>query len=124
MPAGCAPSAMRQAWKPCLHLWDVHGNGDQLVGIRVRQWPEQCCVDNAEDRGVRAHAQGKRADGSEREARTLTQTTEREPNVLTHLIDRAQDPHVTCFFNSQRDVPDSLFARPQRSTAVCERSNS
>jgi len=59
---------------------------DQPVGVFERQRTEQHCIDDAEDRGVRANAQRKREYSHNCEALVLEQHSHTKPQVLKHLI--------------------------------------
>jgi hypothetical protein len=58
----------------------------------VRQWGQQDGLDDAENRGGGANAQGKRQHRGERKSRTLPETAERGRQILAKDVD-----HVTIF---------------------------
>ena len=59
---------------------------DEPVGLGERQRLQQDCVDDAEDRAVRADAEGQRRDGHEREAGRLPQPSQRVDEVLAQGV--------------------------------------
>src|SRR5262249_11811707 len=54
----------------------------ELRGIAVRQLAQQCCVDQAEDGGVRTNAERQCHQGSSDEARFLAPLSETESQIL------------------------------------------
>ena len=61
----------------------VHAH--ELAGLRIRQRLQQHAVDHAEDRGRRAHAQGERQHGHDREARRLDQLPNRVARIAQNV---------------------------------------
>ena len=58
---------------------------DELLGVRHRQGLEQDRVDDGEDGGVGADAEGQRQDGGGGKPAILPEQAEPEPYVLQHL---------------------------------------
>jgi hypothetical protein len=61
-------------------------HADQLVGVRVRQGLQQHAVNDAEDRRVRADAEGEREDGGRRETGLLPQHANGVAHVLQEIL--------------------------------------
>ena len=64
-------------------------DGGQPSGLGKRQRLEQQRVDDGEDRGVDADADGQRDEGDEREARRLAQHAERVAQVADEGLEHA-----------------------------------
>jgi len=65
-----------------LTLGRLFQHAHDAVGVRVRQGPEEHAVDKAEDRGVRADAQGQRQDRNGGESGAAAQRSEGVSQVL------------------------------------------
>ena len=76
--------ARRAADHPGAGVGVVHM--DELPGLRHRQRLQQHGIDDREDRGVGADAEGERQDRRGREAAVLPQQPEPEPYVLQHSV--------------------------------------
>ena len=57
---------------------------DEIVGVRIRQRPQQDGLDDGEDRGVGADAQRQRQNGGDREERLSAEQTNTVPQVVEH----------------------------------------
>ena len=64
---------------------------DEAPGIGIGKWREEHALDDAEDRGVGADAEGERRDGRQREAGALRESPERVLEVLR------QSPHASSY---------------------------
>ena len=57
---------------------------DEIVGVRIRQRPQQHGLDDGEHRGVGADAERQRQDGGDREQRLPAEQTNTVPQVVEH----------------------------------------
>jgi len=58
------------------------------LGLRVGQWLQQHCLDDAVDRASSANAESQRQDGDENEARARSKRTKCIANVMTDGVHR------------------------------------
>ena len=97
---------------------------DELRRVAIRQRPEKRVVHDRKDRGVRAHAERKRARGDGREARRFAQRAERIPHVAQEIFGEAHAANVTALLLQLRDRADferdaPLAPRPARGRRGC-----
>jgi hypothetical protein len=70
------------------------GDGGQAIGFGVGQRVQQDGFDDAEDGGVRAHAQGQREHGDRREGGVARQRAQPETDVLAKRFERRKRVHL------------------------------
>jgi hypothetical protein len=81
---------------------------DERIGVGHRERPQQRGVDQAEDRGIRAAADGERQHDGGRQHRRLPQLAETVPRILHRRLEPLDDADRPRFF---RDPP--RVAQPQ-----------
>ena len=106
-------------------LFDHH----ELVAVRVGQRPQQELIDDGEDSGVAADAEGQRQDHSERKARAAPQATSRVSDVAGDIFCNAQRPLVVAALLEPRQAaelppggaPRVGVVQPVTSVVACQR---
>ena len=78
---------------------------DQPVGPWIRQRPEEDGIDEGEDRGVCADAEGERQDRDRAETRALPQGAQREPDILANAVEKREAARVPALLFPRLDRP-------------------
>ena len=98
------------------HSAKVEADQREPLRIRVRQWPQQYAVGDAEDGDVGADPEPQDEDGHGRESWTPAQRAQAIPQVLHEVFDASCSPHVPALLfdlldateRTQRGVPSLL----------------
>jgi hypothetical protein len=106
-------------------LFDHH----EFVAVWVRQRPQQELIDDGEDSGVAADAEGQRQDHGERKARAAPEPASGVPGVSRDIFDQAHRPLVVAAFLEPRQIAELPpggasgvdVAQPVASVVACER---
>jgi hypothetical protein len=97
---------------------NLRTNGDEVVGPRHRQRPQQKCIGPAERRGVGADPDGQRREGDEREHRAAPERADRVSEVGGQVVDPTRLQRVAAPILHVRDcaklLPGTLLGRGRR----------
>ena len=84
--AGAPIEIIRQANRTGIEDICALANEHEAVRLWIRQWPQQNCIDHAENCGIRANGERQRQDCDRTKTRLLPQHTESVSNILFHFV--------------------------------------
>ena len=112
----------RQVALPALSAVEARGHELELACVRIAERLQDDGVDEGEDGGVRADAQGECQDRDEREPGILTERAQRVANILDDFVEPCRDPDAPRILPGQRDVAELQQARRRASSGGIPRS--
>ena len=86
-------------------------DGDELLGVRIGERPQQRRVDDAEERGGHADAERERQPGQDGEGRLMAQLAQRVLHVLKDRLHHASASDVVAAVLNHRDVAEAAQCR-------------
>jgi hypothetical protein len=95
----------------------IHRHRHEAIRVRIRERPQQHGVEDAEDDGIQADAEGEREDHHRAEGRCAPQHAQAVARVLGQLVDPDWYPDRAGVFHRHRDVAEGA----QRGGARCLR---